>query len=156
MELVFIVVSNQLLPNLPTSVTLGPQQVVIVSPVLMLRPKHVPTQFSFAVTIGLRGFDISATTPPKLHWKIVAPNGQEIFDSPIMPLQSPSLIPEGIELLPPEEANIILGLNIQNLDIPEQGNYKIIVYVDDKEIGSQNVPVRVQPKNTKGFDANGE
>lgn len=149
-QLVFIIFSNQSVQSLPDALAIDSQRMVIINPVLILRPKQIPTQFSFAVTIGLRGIDVFQSLPSQLQWRLIAPNNNEIFQTPLIPLKSPNPIPENVVPLSTEDANIILGLNLQNVNLPTEGRYRLIVNVDNQEIGDQSIPVLAQPKNSQG------
>ncbi len=149
-EIAFIIACMQTIPLPPNALpsqtaAILSSPMAIVGPTLLLRPRHVPTEFSFSIVIGVRGIDLFRDVPAQLTWNMTTPGGDVVFSAPAIPL---TLGPPSSDVtpLPIEDANAIFGLNIQNVSLPVEGHYRVTVKVDGLDIGYQEIPVRVLPK----------
>lgn len=129
---------------------LGPTPFVVVGPTLLLRPRHVPTEFTFAVVIGVRGIAPNPEEPPRLGLRLLAPDGQVVFEPTPVPLR---FHPEsGHPAVPDEDVQAVVGLNLQNLFLPVEGRYSVVVEVDGVAIGRQTLAVWALSRGGVGND----
>lgn len=106
----------------------------------MFRPLFIPCQFSFAITLGIRGVDFNQSH--LLRFVFRDPKGNVVVDSgnnPNPPIQ------EEMEL-PLNEANAIISAQFQNVPLLSEGFYKTEIYLDGEMLGGQSIPVRVMKK----------
>ncbi len=154
-EVAFIVPCMQAISlpsNNNSAILSSPSPMAILGPTLLLRPRQVPTEFSFSVVIGIRGLDLFRDTPPALAWTLTSPEGEVVFRAPPVSLKMTSPPPNSPPL-PPEEANAIVGANIQNVRLPVQGHYRLTVTIDGERVASQEIPVRILPQEDSNHAA---
>jgi hypothetical protein len=150
MTLGFVVVCQQaiLVPqgtHAPSGLLAGSNQILIVGPTLLLRPRQLPTEFSFSVVIGVRGAAISGQPSPQLTARFVTPEGEPVAAMGPVNLQAPPP-PPGVPSLPPDEANAIIVFQLQNVYLATEGPYAIVVNIDGQDLGQTMIPVRPLPK----------
>ena len=131
-ELAFITIAestqNIMTPNGP-----NPQ---LTGPLIVLRPPVLPTAFSFALSIGVRGVD--HTQHNLCRFRICAPDGGEIFDQPPFALGQES---QSSAHLPKEYQGFVLVADLRNVMFNVAGCYSIEVYLNDVLIGATKLPV---------------
>lgn len=129
---------------------LGRMPFFVVGPTLLLQPRYIPTEFTFALVIGLRGIAPNSEEPPRLGLRLLAPNSQVVFESQPIPLR---FHPEsGYPAVPDEDVQAVVGLNLQNLLLPLEGHYSMVVEVDGVTIGTQTLAVWALSRGGVGND----
>lgn len=119
--------------NVPTSNGSIVQQ--LTAPVIALRPKFVPSEYSFSVTVGISGFDL--TKDNTIRFVFETPAGTNLVDTGSISLSG---TPHD-DTLPDEWQGIVVTLPIQNTQIETEGVYHLIVFFNEEQIDSKNIPV---------------
>lgn len=115
----------------------GPQGMVthLVAPQVVLRPMFIPGNFSFGITVGVRGLDLK--NPIKLNFSIISPDGAVAQNSGDTEL--PAMVKE--DTLPPEHQGVMLNLDIRNMIIKSEGVYKFVLNVNGENLEEQEIPI---------------
>ena len=107
----------------------------LVSPQVVLRPMFIPGNFSFGVSIGVRGLKISEAI--KLKFAVLAPDGNVVQESPETLIET-----DGVkDTLPEEHQGLMINIDIRNLVIQEEGVYKFVLTVNGEQLEPQDVPI---------------
>lgn len=107
----------------------------LTGPLLVLRPKFIPSQYSFAVTIGIN--DIDLTQENILRIVLRTPTGSDLVDTGNITINP---TPQDIQL-PEEWQGFVATLPIQNTEFAVEGVYQLIVFCNDELLGTQSIPV---------------
>ena len=107
----------------------------IVAPQIALRPQFIPSYFSFAMALGVSDIDLRAEN--RMRLVILNPEGESIHDT------GDSALPqvEDQDVLPREYQGFIANMDIRNLAILSEGEYKFVSYVNGDCIGEYGVPI---------------
>lgn len=102
---------------------------VIIAPMQFIAVPFFPTNFTFFVSLGLKGIDISSSVVSVI---IKSPENQEIsrINSPIPDLMGI----EGLNINMP--IGIQINLEFRNIVIPSAGNYTFEILYNEENIGS--------------------
>lgn len=107
----------------------------LVSPQIALRPQFIPGNFSFGVAVGIADIDLRAEN--KMRFTIVDPDGGIAHDTgenafPI--IQEP-------DTLPKEYQGFMVNIDIRNLAVQSEGEYKFVFYINGAFVGEYKVPI---------------
>ena len=107
----------------------------LTGPMIVLRPRHIPSEYSFAITIGINDFDLSKENI--LRIVLYSPSNDILLDTgnstlPASPTDSN---------LPKEFQGAVLSMPIQNIEIATDGVYKLEVFMNNDSLGTQAIPV---------------
>ena len=108
---------------------------VLASPKTALRPEFIPGNFSFGVAIGITNIDIHK--PNKFKINIYSPHNELSFSF------GDAELPPSVDkdTLPAEYQGYMVCTDIRNMAIPEEGVYKISVYVNEELIWEKPLAV---------------
>jgi len=107
----------------------------LVAPQVVLRPAFIPSNFSFGVTFGIRGVDI--TNHIMLRFFISSPSGTIVHDSGDTELP----VVGKKDTLPAEYQGLVVNLDLRNIVIKEEGIYSLVVYINGEELTHQEIPI---------------
>lgn len=112
----------------------------LIGPLIVLRPKYIPSEYSFSIALGIN--DLDKKTDNRLRISITSPSGRQVLDTgyvdlPDLPVDSP---------LPVKYQGFSLTLPIQNATLDQEGLYKMTVHINEDEniIFENEIPVFVQ------------
>lgn len=129
-KLVSFLLSSQLV-----NANIGPVTVQqLVNPLIAIRPKYIPSEYSFAITLGINDIDKGENT---LRLLLTSPSGKDILDTNNMGL--PVGPTDGI--LPDSLHGFVLTMPVQNVVIDEEGLYSLSVFFNDVAIATQSIPI---------------
>lgn len=104
-------------------------------PQAVLRPLFIPSSFSFGISAGVIGIDL--TKPNSIRFVITNPDKKIIQDSGESGFPA---LPEG-DSLPIEYQGFMLTLDIRNLVIEKEGVYVFELYVNGVSAGAREIPI---------------
>lgn len=107
----------------------------LVAPQIALRPQFIPGNFSFGIAVGISGLNLHAEN--KVRFTIVNPKGIIVHDTGETPLRP---IPVS-DTLPAEYQGFMLTMDIRNLVIQIEGEYKFVAFVNGKSVGEAVIPI---------------
>ena len=84
----------------------------LVSPQDVLRPLYIPSSFSFGLSVGVRGLDISL--PITLRFIVCDPDGNTIQDSG----ENTISIGTYDDILPVEHQGFVANIDVRNFNVP--------------------------------------
>ena len=108
----------------------------IVSPLQVLSPIALPSNYSFAIACGIAGFDVTKENSAKIQF--VSPTGQIINDTGDINFQFP---PE--QTNPGKPSVMQINLDMRNVALREIGIHSTKIFINDIEIGEYKIPVIV-------------
>lgn len=106
----------------------------LIGPVHMLNPKFIPSEFSFTIAFGIMDFDYMKENTLSIAFK--SPNGEELFQSGAIIVESPPEIK-----LPPEFVGIQVNLGLKNIPIKEEGIHITEINWNGNIIYENEIPV---------------
>ena len=107
----------------------------LVAPQIALRPQFVPGNFSFGIAVGIS--DIDLHTENKVRFAIVDPAGNTVHDAGETTLMQ---IPNR-DTLPAQYQGFMMTMDIRNLVVEAEGEYRFVVYVNGECIGENIIPI---------------
>lgn len=113
-----------------------PQTPMLKEPKVVLRPKYIPTEYTFGAAVGIVGVD--GTKEITITFKIDDPNGNELVSL------GPNVIPPNpamVEQAPPEFRSGTFSMQFDNVNFSTMGIYKFRVMLNDEELEPQDIPV---------------
>ena len=113
----------------------------LTGPVTILRPKFVPSNYSFAVSIGVRGLDMHNEN--SMHIILKNPSGDVLSDlgEKLLPIAGED------DILPIEYSGFVACIDFRIVVIETSGAYILEVYVNNSLIGTKEIPVYVRSVN---------
>ena len=108
-------------------------QLHIMNPQHILRPKFIPGQFSFAITFGILDFDISL--PHSLRYTFSSPEGAKLIDT-AESIQLPPFVNELMNDLPTDMQGFLTSLDFKNVVFETEGEYKSEIFIDGVSLGT--------------------
>lgn len=109
---------------------------VLKEPRIVLNPKYIPAEYSFAVAVGIVGVDYSKHS--EITFTLNSPDGEEVFK-----LGPWILIHDDLGSNPtlPEFRSETVLLQLGNVEFRQNGIYKLYVEVNGTELEPQDIPV---------------
>lgn len=107
----------------------------LVAPQIALRPQFIPGNFSFGLAVGISGLDLHVEN--KVRFTVASPEGNIIHDTGETTLKP---IPVQ-DTLPAQYQGFMMTMDIRNLVIKTEGEYKFAVYVGGKSVGENIIPI---------------
>lgn len=101
----------------------------LTTPLLALRPKFIPGNFSFGIFVSVQGLDI--TQSHGMRFQIKSPTGKVILNSDEAKLPPPPVV----DALPREFSGMGLAMDIRNLTVEQEGAYSFELFVDGVSVG---------------------
>ncbi|MDF1495229.1 hypothetical protein [Caproiciproducens sp. CPB-2] len=117
-----------------------PPKPVITGPLMVLTPIRIPGNYSFAISFGILGFNITQSN--KLQIVFSDPNGVSIQDTGVVELPAD----QGQGNLPPEYQGLVLNMDYRNVLFRNEGDYKTTVFLNGEDIGGSVIPVIASEK----------
>lgn len=119
--------------NIPTSSGGTIQQ--LTGPTIVLRPRYVPSDYSFSITIGVSDFDLTRENTIKLVFK--SPSGDTLIDTgdcslPASPADA---------LIPKEYQGAVMSAPFQNVELNSEGVYHLEILFNGESLGTKEIPV---------------
>lgn len=110
----------------------------LLNPIVVVRPAFIPSYYSFVIAIGLQEMDVEKNNT--LRIKITKPSSQEecVFDSGLIFLP---VIHNAEENLPKKYQGFSLNVDLRNISFTEEGEYTILIIVNDEKIDKRSIPV---------------
>lgn len=107
----------------------------LVAPQIALRPRFVPGNFSFALSVGISGVDLQKEN--RMRFTITTPEGRLLQDSgetelPKIPIK---------DTMPAEYQGFVINMDIRNLVIENEGAYSFALYINGECIGTHTIPI---------------
>ncbi len=107
----------------------------------VLTPDFIPSTFSFSIIIGIRGIDDECNHTMDIIFKDSLKNNLvEAKDI----LISANQLQRGEQSLPKEYRGIVLGMDLRNVIIKQEGVYFTEVYFDRKKLGDFDIYVKAK------------
>lgn len=107
----------------------------IIGPLSTLNPISIPGNFSFSISVGIQGFDSSDRNTFRITF--VDPKGNVLNDTNL--IEIPHGLPTGN--LPRGAEGIQINFDVRNLILEEEGDYKTLVYFNQKLLGEYPILV---------------
>ncbi|MCT2535690.1 hypothetical protein NC661_06545 [Aquibacillus koreensis] len=111
----------------------------VINPLNVFRPAFVPGMFSFSVTFGVIGIDVTE----KGHTVRIKFSSSDKRDEPIIDTEDLSLenIPSETATLPPNLRGIMGSLDFRNVVMRAEGEYFTEIFVDGDKLGEYPIYV---------------
>lgn len=107
----------------------------LTGPMIVLRPRYIPGEYSFAITLGINDLDLSVDN--KLQLAITSPSGSTVFevkDGVLQAVGVDSVLPKAVQ-------GFVMTLPLQNIEFKEEGIYHLSVSLNGDKLGVQDIPV---------------
>ena len=107
----------------------------LTGPMIVLRPRYVPSEYSFAITLGISNFDLSRENTMRIVLR--SPSDDTLIDT------GDSILPASPtdETLPKEFQGAVLSMPIQNIELKTEGIYQLEMFFNGESLGIQDIPV---------------
>jgi len=135
-KLVYFMISDSLQNVIQPNNVSVPQ---LICPLLALRPQFIPSNFSFALTIGIQSVDLY--TENKLKITFESPTGE------ILPNIGEFSLPKEQtkdHRLPTQYRGFVMSIDVRNFPFKIEGCYKFKVYFNDQLLSEQDMPVYIR------------
>lgn len=130
-KLVSFMLSSQLVNTTIGSATV--QQ--LINPLIVLRPKFIPSEYSFAITVGINDIDTKGENAIRIL--MTTPSGKDVVDTKDVPLPS-----DPVDVTLPDNLHgFVLTLPVQNAVIDEEGCFSLTIFINGESISTQSIPV---------------
>lgn len=107
----------------------------LVAPQIALRPQFIPGNFSFGISVGVADIDLKVENRIRLTISDPAENIIHALGENELPrVPAKDTMPQAFQ-------GFMLAIDIRNLPIQSEGEYKFSVYLNDECIGVQTIPV---------------
>lgn len=107
----------------------------------MLTPEYIPSTFSFSIVVGLRGIDETQNHTMSIVFK--APDGTPLVEAKNI-LISVEQWKAGDKSLPKEYNGIMLGMDLRNVVMKDEGVYNTEVSFDGEKLGDYDIYVKAK------------
>ena len=107
----------------------------LTGPMIVLRPRYVPSEYSFAITLGISNFDLTRENTMRIVLR--SPSDDTLIDT------GDSILPASPtdEILPKEFQGAVLSMPIQNIELKTEGIYQLEMFFNGESLGIQDIPV---------------
>ena len=113
----------------------GEKEPCLVGLMHVLSPKHIPSEYSFFVALGIMGADVTKVNTFKLIIK--SPTDEQLAQTEVT---TTPMTPDKITL-PPDLAGYQAIIGFSNIEIPTEGLYKADIFINDELIETKLIPV---------------
>lgn len=120
-----------------------PPVIALVGPTLALKPRMIPTEYSFAVVLGVRGIHTSDEVA-QLTWSVLDSRGHKVVDRAPWSTGGPPIDPAQFG----SDGVLMMGAMVANVPLEVSGWYTLQVDQATQDIGSWQFLVR--PPNGEG------
>ena len=104
-------------------------------PTVVLRPKYIPSEFSFAIAIGINGVDLHNDNTTQIIFR--SPSNAIILDTG----KAKILASDTDSNLPPEFQGFVMTMPLQNITFDTEGVYSLEVFMNDELLDTRAIPV---------------
>ncbi len=110
----------------------------LICPLIVIKPKFIPSEYSFAITIGITDIDLTVENVLRMVFK--APSGDIVFDT-----GDGTLPPSTKETTLPRSAQgFIITLPLMNISISEEGTFLLDIIWNGECLDTHDIPVYKQ------------
>ena len=113
----------------------GGQVQQLTGPIIVLRPRFIPSEHSFSITIGIN--DINLDTQNSIRMILRSPSGKTTVDT------GETVLPAAPEdtLLPKHLQGFVMSWGLQNATFEEAGVFKLEIDFNGYQLSTQDIPV---------------
>ena len=104
-------------------------------PIIVLRPRYIPSEFSFAIAIGINDVDLNIDNTVQIIFK--SPNNDIILDTGNGKLSASATDSN----LPSEYQGFAMTMPLQNIALDTEGVYSLEVFFNDELLDKRAIPV---------------
>ncbi|GLG06370.1 DUF6941 family protein [Sellimonas catena] len=101
-----------------------------------LTPEFIPSTFSFSIVVGIKQIDLSSDHKLDIIFKDT--EGNNLVEAKDIPISAEQL-KNGDLNLPEEQRGLMLGLDLRNVILKKEGNYKTEVRLDGIILGEFDI-----------------
>lgn len=107
----------------------------LAGPKASLSLSHIPGKCSFGIGVGL--VNVNWSRDRKIEFEIWSPSGTCVQKSEIIE------IPDEYAntAVPVAQQTISLNIKVKNMNAPEEGNYKFVLFINDERVGEKSFPI---------------
>ena len=109
----------------------------------VLTPEFIPSTFSFSIVIGIRGIDDSCSHIMDIVFK--NQDGDKLVEARNLAIPMEQLQQRDLAL-PKEYSGIMLGMDLRNVIIRQEGAYYTEVFFDGKNLGEFDIYVKAKQR----------
>ncbi|MCI9271828.1 MAG: hypothetical protein HFH11_11915 [Dorea sp.] len=102
----------------------------------ILTPEFIPSTFSFSIILGIRGIDNSCNHVLDIIFK--DSNGNSLVEARNISVLSEQFKSGNLDL-PKEQRGIMLGMDMRNVIIKQEGVYYTEIFFDGKRLGAFDI-----------------
>ena len=113
----------------------GPRQ-NIITPLQVLMPVNIPSNYSFSIACNIMGLDLTKEHDIKLNF--ISPSG-EVNDRSVT---AKIKINDGNLPVSKKIPGIQFNIDMRNIVLSEEGLHTTVIYVDGKQIGEYKIMVK--------------
>ncbi len=110
----------------------------LIGPIIGIKPKFIPSEYSFTITIGF--IDIDLTVENVLRMVFKAPSGDIVFDTgegTVPPATKETTLPQSAQ-------GVIITLPLMNISFSEEGTYLLDIIWNGECLDTHDIPVYKQ------------
>ena len=113
----------------------GERKTCLTGPKASLSLSRIPGNFSFGIGLGLVNVDWSRDR--KIAFEIWSPSGTCVEKSETIEIPDEYANTD----IPVAQQNISFNAKVENMNVPEEGNYKFVLFVNGERVGEKSFPV---------------
>lgn len=113
----------------------GERKTCLTGPKASLSLSCIPGNFSFGIGLGLVNVDWSRDR--KIAFEIWSPSGTCVEKSETIEIPDEYANTD----IPVAQQNISFNAKVENMNVPEEGNYKFVLFVNGERVGEKSFPV---------------
>lgn len=107
----------------------------LVAPKGLLNVQSLPAKISFGVSVGI--VNINWNNIKDISYEIYSSNGECLEKSPV--LRIPDEYTQASASA--NVQNIAFNIKVKNMNVPEEGNYKFVLFINGECVGEKSFPV---------------
>lgn len=115
----------------------GREITALVNPIAVLKPRYMPGTLSFGLTLSILDLDLSQAN--EIEVQVVAPSGAKM--EPLGKIEIPPAPIQDMGVLHRNYHGIALNIDARNYNLPEEGDYKVLVIVNGEQVSENLMPV---------------
>lgn len=113
----------------------GERKTCLTGPKASLSLSRIPGNFSFGIGLGLVNVDWSRDR--KIAFEIWSPSGTCVEKSETIEIPDEYANTD----IPVAQQNISFNAKVENMNVPEEGNYKFVLFVNGERVGEKSFPI---------------
>lgn len=107
----------------------------LTNPLIVLRPRYIPSEYSFSIIFGINDFDLAKENTLRIVLR--TPGNETLIDTGDGKLPATSTD----ALIPKEFQGAVLSAPFQNVEFKDEGVYHLEVIFNGESLGTQDIPV---------------